>query len=178
MSVLDDVRALVAPVVEGISLQLYDVEYNGGILRVLVDGDEGVDIGTIQDLSRRISKLLDEADPISGRYTLEVSSPGLERKLRTVEQFTGALGEQVSVKLMPGTEEPRRRRGALVEVGDGRITLVENDERVTVLLDSISSARTVFEWGPADKSAKKGKQGSSAQRSASTANVDREAATS
>jgi ribosome maturation factor RimP len=152
MSVQDKVMTLVTPIVESIDAELYDVDYNGGILRVLIDREGGIDIGVIQDLSRRISFELDDQEVISARYTLEVSSPGLERKLRTTDHFAGAIGEKVTVKLMPGTEGERRRDGVLVAVDEGAITLrADEGQTFDINRASISKARTVFEWGSHDK---------------------------
>ena len=66
-----------------VGAELYDVEFNGGMLRILVDADGSIDIDAIKTISKSSSRVLDEADPIPGRYTLEVSSPGLERPLNT-----------------------------------------------------------------------------------------------
>ncbi len=188
MSVQDTVASLVAPLVSATGLDLYDVEYNGGILRVLVDGHDGVDIGRIQDLSRRISRMLDEHDPIPGRYTLEVSSPGLERKLRTTEHFRGAIGEQVKIKLFPGGDELRRREGRLVDVSDEHIILRDEAGDAVIALDSISGARTVFDWGPgvdneklparSKKTSSKKKSGAASHDAAAVADDTKEAANS
>jgi ribosome maturation factor RimP len=172
MSVQEKVTTLVTPIVEAIDADLYDVDYNGGILRVMVDREGGLDIGAIQDLSRRISAELDEQEVISARYTLEVSSPGLERKLRTALHFEGAIGEKVTVKLMPGTDGPRRREGLLAAAEADSITLRTDDgDSVEIATGSISGARTVFEWGSASRADNKGTSRSSGTETAD----DREA---
>jgi len=157
METADRVRLLVAPLVADAGASLYDLEYTGGVLRVTVERDGGVDIGTIGTLTRQISHLLDEADPIAGHYTLEVSSPGLERSLRRPEHFTGAIGSQVAIKTKPGTGGDRRVKGVLVAANDLSVTVEVADaavpddgERVIDVAD-IERARTVFEWGPAPK---------------------------
>ena len=81
MAIVDRVRELVAPVVEAESAELYDVEHHGSVVRVLVDAEGGVDLSVLQSISRQAGRILDEVDPIPGRYTLEVSSPGLDRPL-------------------------------------------------------------------------------------------------
>ncbi|MDZ7733773.1 MAG: ribosome maturation factor RimP [Acidimicrobiia bacterium] len=83
------VRELVEPAVRDRGLHLYDVEHDGGVLRVLVEGPDGVDLDGLADLTRTVSLLLDEHDPVPGRYTLEVSSPGLERRLRRARALRG-----------------------------------------------------------------------------------------
>ena len=155
------VRDLAAPLVEAESARLYDVEHNGGVLRVLVDADGGIGLDAITRLARAIGRELDEHDPIPGRYTLEVSSPGLERRLRTPEHFRGAVGARVKVKTVGDFDGPRRVAGVLagadddgVEIreaaaGDGAEVSAGADLRLGY--DEIAWARTVFEWGPAPK---------------------------
>jgi ribosome maturation factor RimP len=143
MATTDRVAALVAPLAEERGLALYDVEQHQASLRVLVDRPGGIDIDTIAELSRAVSRALDEADPVAGKYTLEVSSPGLERPLRRPDHFAGAIGEQVSVKTVPGTEGDRRVTGELLAADDDGITV--DDRRLTY--GEILSARTLFDWG-------------------------------
>ena len=83
MSVSDRVRAVIEPVVAAQDLELFDLEQAGPVLRVIVDRAGGVDMEAIAATTRALSRALDEHDPIAGQYTLEVSSPGLERPLRT-----------------------------------------------------------------------------------------------
>ncbi len=159
MAIIDRVRDLVTPIIEAESVELYDIEHNGGVLRVFVDdpdrvlGDTetGIDIAVIKRISRSISHLLDETDPIPGRYTLEVSSPGLERTLRTPEHYRKVVGSVVKLKTRPDAQGDRRLQGELVAVdADGIEVLVDGESR-RVAFDDISKARTVFEWGPTPK---------------------------
>lgn len=164
MSVEERVHDLLAPVVETVGVELVDVEYTGSSLRVTIDEDSGITTGRLAEVNRLISPLLDQHDPISGRYTLEVSSPGLERPLRTVEHYQRAIDEVVVLKLAPD-QEIRRLRGTLVGVeadGDHAVVVVidtvevdgvrldESEER-RVDQSTIVGARTVFEWGPSPK---------------------------
>src|SRR5918997_1592887 len=102
MSALDEVKDLAQAVTKRRSLRLWDVEMAGrpgqSVLRVFVDADGGVDLDTVAQVSEEISRGLDLKDPIPGRYTLEVSSPGLERTLRLPEHFALSVGRQVVVK--------------------------------------------------------------------------------
>lgn len=156
MAVTDRVHDLVAPLVEDEGAELYDVTQEGPVLRVAVDRRGGVDLETISRLTRRISRALDDDDAAGpgGRYTLEVSSPGLERPLRTVDHYRRAEGETVKIKTRPGVE-PRRVEGVLRGVdgdGDAAEALVEDDDGVhRIRLGDVSRARTTFEWGPAPK---------------------------
>jgi ribosome maturation factor RimP len=153
------VHDTVLPVVEDLGLGLYDLELAGGVLRVLVDRDGGVDIDVIAKASRALSAALDEADPIEGRYTLEVSSPGLERPLRTAAHWAGAVGDAVTVKTVPGLDGPRRLTGRVLGVTDDAVDLALDDpagETRTVAFTDIERARTVFVWGPSPKPGKAG----------------------
>lgn len=159
MATTDRVHALAAPVCDAAGVELVDVELAGGVLRLTVDRPGGLDLDVISGLTRRISRLLDDDDPVPGRYTLEVSSPGLERRLRTPEHFRRAVGDVVNVRTVAGTGSGRRFRGTLVAADDDGITLrtdggqAEHGQAGTETLrhDQIERARTVFEWGPAPK---------------------------
>lgn len=165
------VRLLIEPLLDEAGVTLYDLEYNGGVLRITVQQEGGVGIATIGKLTRQISHLFDEDDPMPGPYTLEVSSPGLERALRTPEHFTGAVGSVVALKTKPGAEGDRRVKGTLVSADDTTATIAPADAapgitRVLALHD-IERARTVFEWGPAPKPGSGSKPGAPAKSSSS-----------
>jgi len=149
------VRLLIEPLIDDAGVSLYDLEYAGGVLRVTVQKEGGVDIGTIGKLTRQVSLLLDEEDPMPSQYTLEVSSPGLERVLRTPAHFVGAVGSLVAIKTKPGVDGDRRVKGTLISSDDSFATVALSDanpgETRVLALDDIEKARTLFEWGPAPK---------------------------
>jgi len=156
MATTDRVRALAEPVCSAADAELVDVELAGGVLRITVDRPGGVDLELISAVTRRISRLLDDDDPVPGRYTLEVSSPGLERKLRTPAHFRAVVGEVVNVRTLAGTGSGRRFKGTLLAADDDGITVAAGDATPddaphTLRYDQIERARTVFEWGPAPK---------------------------
>lgn len=154
MTTTDQVQALAAPVCAAEGVELVDVELGGGVLKLTVDREGGLDLDAIAGITRRISRLLDDEDPVPGRYTLEVSTPGLERKLRTPEHFRRAVGEQVLVRTVAGTEGDRRVRGTLVAADDDGITVRTGDgadDERRVAHHEVERARTVFEWGPTPK---------------------------
>jgi len=150
MSVADRVRDLVAPICTDLGLELYDVEHGSGRVRILVDRPGGVDLELLAQATRMISRELDHRDPVPGRYQLEVSSPGLERPLRSPDHYRHAIGQTVAVRLHPGANEPRRLNGLLVDA-DGESATIEVDEpephRRTVRYLDIERARTTFSWG-------------------------------
>jgi ribosome maturation factor RimP len=152
MTVSDATRAVVLAAVEPLDVELYDLEHAGGTLRVTVDRPGGIDIDAIAEVTRAVSRALDDADPIPGSYHLEVSSPGLERTLRTPAHWQGAVGERVKVKLRAEVDGVRRVDGTVAAVGDGEVTIdVDGGAPHVVRLDDVERARTVFEWGPAPK---------------------------
>ena len=147
MSLPDRIAELVTPLLGPLDLQLYDVELNGGNLRVTVDHAEGVSLDTLADATRTISRMLDEEDPMPGAFTLEVSSPGVERKLRTPAHFADAIGETVNLKLAPHVDGDRRRTGTLVSADDTSIELqVDDSDVVDLAIADITKATTVYQW--------------------------------
>jgi len=147
-----NIEALLAPIVAAGGLELVEVEHRAGVLRVVVDGP-AADLDRLADVSRAVSAALDAADPVpGGRYTLEVSTPGLERPLRTPRQFARAVGEQVLVRLVAGVDGDRRVRGRLAHADDEGIVIEEPGAPPGgrhIPYDDVERARTVFEWGPA-----------------------------
>ena len=159
MGQAEAVRALVEPVLASEGLELYDCELKPGLLSVVVDGPDGVDVDRLGTVSQRLSRLLDERDPIPSRYTLEVTSPGLERPLRTPEHFRKAIGEVITVRTTgeAASEGERRIQATLDAVDDAGITL--NGRHIPY--DQIDRARTVFEWGGQPKPGKAKKKAAS-----------------
>jgi ribosome maturation factor RimP len=98
--------------------------------------------------NRVISEWLDANDPIPGRFTLDVSSPGLERRLRTPAHFRSTIGELVTLRELREGESTRRLEGAVLEADDTSVTIDDEDNgRVVVPLANVERARTVFKWG-------------------------------
>jgi ribosome maturation factor RimP len=148
-SVVAHVRELLEPVLTASGLELFDVELKAGVLQVSVDRDGGVVLDTVSRAATVVSAALDEADPISGRYTLEVSSPGLERTLRTPDHFRRYVGAMVTVKTRPDVDGERRVTALLDGADDEGFTMGGRRLRY----DQVERARTVFEWGATPKPA-------------------------
>jgi ribosome maturation factor RimP len=140
-------------------LELDDLEVlghgRGRVLRVTVDAEEGVDLDRIAEASQGLSWLLDQEETIPGPYTLEVTSPGLERKLRRPEHYRKALGREVVVKTTREVEGAKVHRGVLDEAGETGFVVRVNGSRRHLVFDEVASARTVFRWEAASKPGKK-----------------------
>jgi ribosome maturation factor RimP len=156
-TVAERVADAVAPVLDERGLLLHDLEHSGTSIRVVIDRADvedgrGLDVDALAAATRAISRLLDELDPIDGHYTLEVSSPGLERPLRTPAHFARAVGADVSVKTRPGSDGERRVEGTVQSADDDGFTLTLADGGTRrIRYDEVEKARTTFAWGPAPK---------------------------
>lgn len=155
MDVHERVRTTVEPVLASLGVELVEVEVKGGggsrLVRLSVDREGGVDLETITEVSRAVSPALDDEDPIDGSYTLEVSSPGVERPLRRPDDFRRAVGDRVAVKTHAEVDGERRHRGVLSDVGEDAVLLEVDGAPRRLRFEEIDSARTVLEWGPAPK---------------------------
>ncbi len=158
---IDKVRTLVAPIIADLHLDLYDLEFRGGTLRVTLDTPVGsvggVNLDTIALATRLIGRELDHHDPVPGHYTLEISSPGLERTLRTPAHFQREIGKTLAIRLRDTGAEARRVQGVLVAATDTEATVKLDepdadgiDERI-IAYGQIDRARTMFVWGPTPK---------------------------
>lgn len=162
--VLRRVRALIEPIASDLQLDLYDLEQRGGTLRVTLDtppgSDGSVDLDQLALATRLIGREFDHDDPMPGKYTLEVTSPGVERTLRTPAHFQREIGKELAIRLANVDAEQRRVQGVLVAADETTATLrFETDGELVdrvIRLDDIDRARTVFEWGPQPKPGGKG----------------------
>jgi ribosome maturation factor RimP len=133
------------------------VEFSAGTLNVVLSATGGVDLEALTKANRAISEWLDANDPIASRYTLDVSSPGLERRLRTPAHFLGAVGEVVTLRELRGEDSTRRLEGTLLAADERGVTLEDHElGAVTIAYDAMERARTVFEWGATKPQASKG----------------------
>ena len=163
---LQKIERLILPIVSDLQLDLYDLELRGGTLRVTIDRpadfEGGLDLEAIALASRLIGRELDHDDPMGGHYTLEVTSPGLERSLRVPAHFQKSIGKSVALRLRDivdaeGQRSERRLQGVLVTADEHAVTIrldsAEQSER-TIPYDKIDRAKTLFQWGPAPKPGK------------------------
>ncbi len=168
---LERVQELVAPIAADLGLDLYDIERRSNVVRITIDtppgSEAGINLDVLSLATRLMSRELDHEDPISGAYTLEVTSPGLERPLRSPAHFQREIGKDITVRLAGHAVtngEARRLDGKLIAADEFTATvLTESGDERTIELGAVDKARTVFEWSPKPKPGKgpgntKGKQ--------------------
>ena len=161
-TVADKVAAIVEPMASALGLEIYDIDYSGGTLKVVLDtppgGPTGVNLDDLALVTRQLGRELDHSDPVPGRYTLEVTSPGLERTLRRPQHFIREVGKTVNIRLHSAVNGMRRIQGELMAATSDTVT-VRNSESadlstVDINIADIERARTVFVWERAEKPGK------------------------
>ena len=150
-SIAETVRALAEPIAESLGCWVWDVEYvkEGAkrILRITIDSEEGITINDCEALHRAIDPVLDEADPIEEQYYLEVSSPGIERELRTEEHVIACEGWDVEVRLYAPLNGSKIFRGVLLPLGEGgEIRIDAAGVPMEFPRASVAKIRTYFEF--------------------------------
>ena len=144
------VTQMALPVVEEAGCELWDVEYvrEAGIwyLRVYIDKAGGVDILDCENVSRKLSDLLDEADPIEGSYTLEVSSAGAERPLKRPGDFEKFMGSPVAVKLYQARDGRKEFAGVLAGYENGDVRITVGDAEMTFAKSEVALCRLRIEF--------------------------------
>ena len=143
----EELRRLLEPAIEGLGYELADLELKlggrDGLLRIFIDRQDGVGLDDCEAVSRQVSSLLDVEDPLPGHYVLEVSSPGLDRRLTKPEHFRRFTGADVRVKLRFPLAGRRNFRGALVAAGEENIEVEVDGETHTLPIATIETARLV-----------------------------------
>ncbi|MCB1827893.1 MAG: ribosome maturation factor RimP [Coxiellaceae bacterium] len=151
-AVKDKLERIIEPAVSALGFELVGFELiqsgNSNTLRVYVDGENGIDIDAITQVSRQISAVMDVEEPITSRYILEVSSPGLDRPLYRLKDYQRFVGRSVKLRLrIPKEGDRRNYAGELVSVEDEQITLrMESGETITVTIGEIDKANLVPEF--------------------------------
>ncbi|MFC3606280.1 ribosome maturation factor RimP [Stutzerimonas tarimensis] len=146
-SKLEQLQALLSPVVEALGYQCWGIEFlpqgRHSLLRVYIDHENGILIEDCEKVSRQLSGVLDVEDPISAEYTLEVSSPGMDRPLFTLEQFAAHAGEQVKIKLRMPFEGRRNFQGLLRGVEEQEVVVLVEDHEYLLPIDAIDKANII-----------------------------------
>jgi ribosome maturation factor RimP len=142
---------MLEPGIRSLGYELVGVEYQsggrgGGLLRVYIDSEDGISADDCQKVSYQVSGVLDVEDPIPGHYTLEVSSPGLDRLLFRTGDFERFAGQLVKVRLAYPMEGQRRFKGRLVGMRGENVLIVEDEREISLPFDQIEQARLVPEY--------------------------------
>jgi ribosome maturation factor RimP len=145
----EKLTAILEPSIEAMGFELTDLELNlghgHGVLRLFIDREEGISLGDCEAVSRQVSGLLDVEDPIAVEYRLEVSSPGLDRKLVKPEHFDRFVGRQIKTRLKRLIEGRRRVKGQLLARTGETVVVQSESETISISLDDIEVARLVPE---------------------------------
>ena len=145
----DELQKLLEPAIERLGYELTDLEVRlsgqGGLVRLTIDKPDGIDLEDCEKVSHAMSALLDVEDPVPGNYNLEVSSPGLDRKLTKLEHFQRFEGETLKVTMRFPMEGRRRFRGKLLSSNEENIVVEVDGESYSLPLTMIDSARLVPE---------------------------------
>ena len=139
---------LIAPTIQALELELWGVEHikqgKHSVLRVYINHADGIDVDDCARVSKQISSLLDVEDPISGEYNLEVSSPGAERPLFTIDQYAQFVGEQISLRLHTPVEGRRKFKGSIIKVEEDNIHLQLDGNEIVLPISAVDKANIVF----------------------------------
>jgi ribosome maturation factor RimP len=143
-----DIWALIEPVVTGLGYEVVDIEFKphpkNGLLRVYIDQENGIQLEDCEIVSRQLSAMLDVEDPIPGHFNLEISSPGLDRPLRKVEDFRRFAGQMVKIKMgMPDLEGRRNFTGKLLGIKDDEVLVEVDGETHYLAYGGMDKARLV-----------------------------------
>lgn len=147
-NVRDTVREAIGPTVEALGYMIWDVTYSkigaDYHLEITIDNRGGISIEDCEKVHRAIDPILDECDPIEGFYYLEVSSPGIERDLRTDEHITACIGMPVEAKLFAPKDGRKSVVGTLAGYADGRVIINEGESDVVLDRQEISKLSTIY----------------------------------
>ena len=144
----ETLKAMIAPVVEALGCEFWGLEYlssgRSALLRIYIDrAEEGVTVEDCEKVSRQVSGVMDVEDPIQTEYTLEVSSPGMDRPLFRLEQYEAFIGHKVQIKLRMAFEGRRKFLGLIKGVEGEDVVVVVDDHEYLLPFDSIEKANIV-----------------------------------
>jgi len=137
------------------SVELDDLRWSGRVLKVLVDAEGGVDVDRIAEMAKGISRLLDDDPTLDDSYTLEVSSPGLERPLSRPSHYLKSIGREVAVTTEAPIEGETHHRGVLTAYDEVTLTVTIGEGERSIPAHTVSAARTLFTWESSSKTGKK-----------------------
>jgi len=143
----EQLHALISPIVDSLGCELWGLEYltqgKYTTLRLYIDGPEGVSLEDCEKVSRQVSSVMDVEDPIDGEYTLEVSSPGMDRPLYTAAQYARYVGEQINVRLRIARDGRRKFKGTILSVDGDEVRIAVDNKEYVLAVDAIDKANIV-----------------------------------
>lgn len=144
------INELLEPVVSGLGYELVGIEYlpqgRRSVVRIFIDQEEGISLGDCEKVSRQVSAVMDVEDPIKGEYTLEVSSPGLDRPLFTSEHYKRFIGEKVNIRVRSPLDGKRKFIGVIIDATEQDVKLSVDGQTIDLPLDEIEKANLVPEF--------------------------------
>lgn len=145
-----NVYNMILDTVEGLGYVLYDVEFvkegKNHFLRVYIDNQKGIDLDDCEKVSNAVDPILDEKDPISTSYSLEVSSCGLERHLREEKHYKMAIGKEIAITLYKAIDGNREIEALLKDVSENKIVIKAEEKELEIEMSDIASAKILFKW--------------------------------
>ena len=142
------ITELLEPTVIALGLQLWGIEHisqgKHSVLRIYIESEKGIAIEDCENVSRQVSSVLDVEEPISGEYTLEVSSPGADRRLFTLEQCRQFIGNEVSIRLRVPQDGRRKIKGQMIGIENEAVCIEDGEYEFQCPFDAIEKANIVF----------------------------------
>ena len=146
----EKVEELVTKPINELGYRVYDVMYvkegKDNYLRIFIDKPEGIDLNDCEKVNNEIDEILDEADYIKDQYFLEISSSGVERHIRKDSQLQEHIGKDIDVKLFKPLNKQKELEGNLKQFDEKTITLIINEEEITIERKNIAQIKTIYEW--------------------------------
>ena len=144
----DGLEALFAPIVEGLGYSLWGVELRNSQkhahVKIYIDHEDGITVDDCSQVSHQVSGILDVEDPISVAYTLEVSSPGVERPLMKLEHYKRYIGKDIKVRLSWAINERKNYLGTLMEVGENEIVMEVDKQQFKFPFNAVKRANLIY----------------------------------
>jgi ribosome maturation factor RimP len=138
---------MIAPIAASLGCELWGLEYltqgRYTTLRIFIDGPNGVSLDDCEKVSRQVSAVMDVEDPITGEYTLEVSSPGMDRMLFKADHYARYIGEVVNLRLRMARDGRRRFKGTIIKVENDDVLVDVDGKEILLPVDSIDKANVV-----------------------------------
>ena len=144
------IKDCIEPIINSLNISLYDVifekEGQNNFLRIFIDSEDGIDINKCEIVNNSITDILDEKDFIKNEYFLEVSSTGIEKRIREEVHFNNNIGNTIEVHIYKPIEKNKILIGKLESNSEDKIVLLQNDEKIEIEKSNISTAKTVYDW--------------------------------